>query len=171
MANDSTNILMSTCDVTFGGTDLGHSQGEITVTYSPSYADISVNEFTAPPDKVLTEEVFSATVPMTETQVSNMKYAIPNANMKGSDKRAEIGEETGKKLKSNAMELVLHPIVNSATDLSRDVVLYKAAVTSEVEANYATDEQQIWEVTFTAMADDANRSSGNLLGHFGDSTA
>jgi hypothetical protein len=44
-------------------------------------------------------------------------------------------------------------------------------VTSEVEANFSTEEQTVWEVTFTAMVDDQNKTDGNLLGFFGDSTA
>ena len=170
MSKDSTNILMSSCDVELDGTNIGHTQGEITGTYEPSYSDITVNEFTAAVDKTLSGETLSVTVPVTETQTSNIKNVIAHANMKGSDKRAEVGSQTGKKTKSKAVRLRLHPIGLASSNRDYDIVLHKAVVTSEVEANFSTEEQTVWEVTFTAMVDDQNKTDGNLLGFFGDST-
>jgi len=171
MSKDSTNILMSSCDVELDGVNIGHTEGEITGSYEPSYSNISVNEFTAPVDKTLSGETLSVTLPVTETQTSNIKNVIAHATMQGADERAEVGSQTGKKSKDKAVRVRLHPIGLADTDRRYDVVLHKAIVTSEVEANFSTEEQNIWEVTFTAMVDDQNKTDGNLLGFFGDSTA
>ena len=169
--SDTSNVNIGACSVTFGGTDLGHTKGGVVVTYSPEYADLTVDQYgNTPFDKALVGEVVTVKVPLAETQVSNINKAIPLSTLTGSSNgRATVGKEAGARLGTLASELVLHPISNSVSDLSDDVVFHKAVVQGEVEIGYNNEDERVVEVEFVALVD-TGKSDGNLLGHFGDST-
>jgi len=168
---DSTNIKIGSCSVTFGGTDLGHTKGGVTVNYAPEYADITADQYgNTPIDKALVGEMWTVTVPLAEKTVANINKAIPLSTLAGAgDGRATIGQDAGARLLAQASQLVLHPLTNASGDLSGDIVFHKAVVHSEVEIPHAVDEQSTVEVTFIALID-TSKSEGNYLGHIGDST-
>jgi len=161
------NIKIGACSVTYGGTELGHTKGGVTVSYAPSFADITADEYgETPVDKALTGEEISVAVPLAESTIANLLEAIPASTSANGGGAATMGKTAGHLLSTDAKELVLHPLRNEASDDSEDVVLYKAVATDTVEVNYEVDNEQVVEVTFTGLIDSA-RSDGALIGHFG----
>jgi len=169
--SDATNIKIGACSVVFGTTNLGHTKGGVEVTYSPEYADITADQYgNTPIDKALIGETMTVKVPLTESQVANLAIAMPLGELDGAtDARLTVGKDAGARLAAEAAKLVLHPLVNAANDLSDDIVLHKAAVHGEVVLPFMVDEQRVIEVEFVAFID-TTKSTGNYLGHMGDST-
>jgi len=168
---DATNIKIGACSVTFNAVNLGHTKGGVELSYSPEYTDITADQFgNTPIDKSLTGEIMTVKVPLTESQVANLAVAVPLGTVVGAtDGRLTMGKDAGARLAAVAAQLVLHPLVNGATDYSDDVVLHKVAVHGEVVLPFMVDEQRVIEVEFVAFID-TTKSSGNYLGHMGDST-
>lgn len=165
------NIKIGACKVLFNGVDLGHTKGGVTVNYKPDFSDILADQWgETPVDKALLSEEFTVTVPLTESQISNIKVAIPLGTVGGATNgKMTVGKNAGARLAAVAGQLILHPLANAATDASNDVVLYKAVVADEVEIGYNNEDQRILEVTFFAFVDET-KADGSWLGHMGDST-
>lgn len=168
---NATNIKIGACKMLFGGRDLGHTKGGVTVNYAPEYSDIVADQFgETPVDKALLSEALTVVVPMTESQLANIKVAIPLATEVGAtDGRLTVGKNAGARLSSVAEQLVLHPLANADADATDDLVLYKAVVADEVEIAYNNEDQRVIEVTFMALVD-TTKADGSWLGHIGDST-
>lgn len=170
--SDVANIKIGACKVTFGGVDLGHTKGGVTVNYSPEYADITADQYgNSVIDKALVGEKMTVKVPLAETQVANLANVLPMGSLAGAgNKRLTLGSDAGARLASEAAVLVLHPLVNEASNRDDDVVIYKAVVTGEVELNYSVEDERVVEVEFEALID-TSKSNGSYLGIIGDSAA
>ena len=168
---DTTNVKLGVCSVNFGGTDLGHTKGGVTLAYTPEYVDITVDQYgNSKVDKALVGEDMIVTVPLAESQVANLANAIPMGTLAGAaDGRITIGKDAGDRLLDEAAQLVLHPIYLAAGDLSRDVVIHKAVVHNEISIPFTNEDQTTIEVEFCALVD-TSKTTGNYLGHIGDST-
>ena len=168
MSADITNVKLGVCSVTLAKNDLGHTKGGVVVTYSPDYHDVSVDKYgNTVVEKILIGEKLTAVVPLAESTIANLQVAIPAGGTDAS--KITIGDKAGTAMAALAGLLVLHPIANDAADLSEDVVLYKAVVTSEVALPFTFDGERLTEVTFEALLDEG-RSEGDYLGLIGDST-
>lgn len=166
---DITNVKLGVCNVSFDGVDLGHTKGGVVVTYEAKTHEKTVDLYgESPVDIDVIGESLKAVVPLAELTVANLGVAMPAGTPDTS--KLTLGGEAGKSLGSVAHQLVLHPIANATSDLSGDVILYKAVATGKVELNYKVDEETIIEVEFTALIDET-REDGDQLGMFGDSTA
>lgn len=165
---DSTNVKIGVCSVEFDGVELGHTKGGVTVTYTPDIHDVTVDQYGSTPiEKIMVGQKLTATVPLAEATLQNLSVAIPTAT--ADDDVLTIGGTVGDRLSDVAGVLVLHPVAND-TDLSEDVIFYKAVVTSTVTMPYKIDEERVIEVEFEAMLDES-KSDGNQLGMIGDSTS
>jgi hypothetical protein len=165
---DVTNVKLGVCDVTFNDVALGHTKGGVTVTYEPTYHDVTVDAYgETVVDKRLLGERFYATVPLAEATLANLQVAIPEGTTSGS--KLTIGSSVGDSLLDEAKELVLHPVENASDNLDDDVVMHKAVVSNTIELPYQNDGERIIEVEFTALLDES-KSDGNYLGFLGDST-
>lgn len=171
MAQDTTQITIGTCDVTWGGVDLGHTLGGVTVTYTPEYADITADLYgNTVVDKRLIGETIEISMVLTQWDLDVVQdAAAPMAGTESATKR-QYGSEASGSLLAKAQTLVLHPSRLSGSDRSEDVIVYKAAVASAVTINFENDNQKGTEVTFTGMID-TSKSAGNLLFMIGDSTS
>lgn len=166
---DVTNVQIGVAELTFGGVNLGHTKGGVTVSYEPEYHDLTVDKYgNTVIDKILIGEKLSVTAPLAEYTIDNLAIAIPNSTKAGTDKRVTIGSLCGKKSSEHALELVVHPVNIPGRDY--DVVLYKAVVEESVELPHNFDEEKIMEITFTALIDEG-KADGNYLGLIGDSAA
>lgn len=167
---DITKVKVGVCSVSFNGTDLGHTKGEVEVTYEPTYHEVSVDLYgETPVEKYLMGERFTAKVPLAEFTIANIGIAIPQGVYAGAaNARRTVGAKAGKKATEDAAQLVLHPI-NEGTRVN-DIVMYKAYVDSAVTLVHSNDAEKIIEVTFVALVDET-KSDGNYLGMIGDSTA
>lgn len=166
---DITQVRVGVCSVTFNGVDLGLTKGGVTVSYEPTFHEISVDQYgETVVDAVLTGEKFTAKVPLAESTIANLKVAIPNATFAGAaNKRITIGKTSGTRQSTVAAQLVLHP-QNEGTRVN-DIVLYKAFVNSTVELAHTIDGEKVIECEFMALLD-STKSDGNYLGLIGDST-
>ena len=166
----ATNIKIGTCSITFKGTDLGHTMGGATFSYTPEYADILADQYgNTPLDKALVGEVVTITARLAESTIANFAVAIPAGTVAGATSgRVTLGKDAGYRLSANAGALIVHPLVNASSNKDDDIVLYKAVVHEAVEVNYSNDEETVLEVTFIGLID-TTKSSGSLLGLIGDS--
>jgi hypothetical protein len=167
--SDITNVKLGICSVTFDDTDLGHTKGGVTVTYEPTYHDVTVDAYgETVVDKKLLGERLVARVPLAESTLANLQVAIPEGTTSGS--KLTIGSSVGDALSDEAAELVLHPSANASDNLDDDVVFHTAVVASTIELPYVNDGERIIEVEFVALLDES-KSDGNYLGFIGDSTS
>jgi len=166
---DISNVQLGVCSVTFNSIDLGHTKGGVEVSYEPEYKDVSVDKYgNTVVEKYLIGEKWTAKVPLAEFTLANLKVAIPQGTLTGTDSRLTLGINSGQKSTTDAHELVLHPLAE--TGLDYDMVFHKAIVASTITLNHAVDEEKIVEITFEALLDES-KSDGNYLGFIGDSTA
>lgn len=166
---DITNVKVGACSVNYNGVDVGHTIGGVEAVYTPEYHDIMVDRYgTSIAEKVLVGEQFTAKVVLAESTIANILVAIPN----GTDNTGHMtgGSLIGNLASANAAQLVLHPLENEASDLSLDIVIYKAVSTDAVTFPLKNDGETAFEVTFTALIDES-KSDGNYLFLIGDSTA
>jgi len=169
MTGNIANVKIGVCQVVFNGVDLGHTKDGVSFSYEPDIADVTVDQYgSSPINKVLIGENLQMKLSLAEQTLANMKVALPGASHEtgAEGSRLEIGRNCGYELDNEAHLLRLHPIANEASDLSEDVVIYKAVAVEAVETNYKVDEQRVLEVTFQALIDET-KSEGNRLGHIG----
>jgi len=160
-----TNVKIGACRVSYKGVDLGHTKGGVTVSYEPEYADKSVDRWgNSKVGRALIGEVLTATVPLVELSIANLLRVMP-ATSANAGQAATLGRQA-RDLTGDEGELILHPLRNADNNLSEDIVIYKAVVTSNVELNYEVDNQTVYEVTFEGYVD-TGRTDGAALGHFG----
>jgi len=169
LSKGTTNLAMGRCNITFGGTTIGHTQGGCEVEVVTEAGDMLVDDYgSSPVDKVLTGIIATIKVPLSQNQIEVLDIAYPAGTTTGTTKHT-MGGTVGKLLSTEAAELVLHPAKNGAGDLSQDVVLHSAVVMETAPLPYRTDEQWKAEVTFIGLVDTTN-SDGNMIILFGDST-
>ncbi len=169
------NIQIGRQNITFGGMDLGHTDGGCEFSYEPEYTDILVDAFgKTVADKVLVGEAVKVKIPLAEPTVDKLKTAIPTGTFVDDTtngiKKLTIGSAPGKKLSDYADELILHPANLDTGDKSRDIILHKAVVISEVVLPYKVDEKTVYEVEFLALIDET-KADGNYLATIGDPAA
>lgn len=166
-----TNVRVSAANVSYNGNDLGHIQGGVTITYAPEYHDVQVDKYgNSVAEKVLIGENLTVECNLAESTVTNYLIGIPASTSAGGGDRATIGRQAGRRMSTDAKQLVIHPIENGATDYSDDVVIHKAIASADMESAFEVDGERLIPVTFQAMIDET-KTDGNLLGHIGDSSA
>lgn len=166
---DATKIQLGVCDVTYKGVNLGHTQGGVTVTYSPDFHETSVDAYgSSVVEKFLVGERLKAKVNLAEFTIANLQNAINQGTLQGDD-AVSVGSKAGKRASVNAGLLLLHPLNSPANDTRQyDVSLYKAVVTNELAIEHKNDGEKVLPVEFEGLIDEG-RTDGNLLGFIGDS--
>lgn len=165
MAASIDNVKLGVCEVTFNSVELGHTKGGVTVTYEPSYHDVTVDAYgETVVDKRLLGEKLIAKVPLAEATLANLQVAIPEGTTAGT--KLTIGSSVGDSLEANAAVLTLHPVENGSDNLADDVTFYKAVVSNSIELPYMNDGERIIEVEFTALLDET-KTDGDYLGAIG----
>lgn len=169
MAVTINNVRVGVCDVTFNGVDLGSTKGGVTFSYAPEYHEVNVDQYgNSPAEAYLTGERVTVKVPLAESTIANLKVAMPQGTFGGAgNKRITLGRNSGTKLSDSAALLLLHP-QNEGTRVN-DIVLYKAAVSSQIELAHTIDGEKVIEVEFVALID-STKSNGAYFGLIGDST-
>lgn len=164
---DIKNVQIGVQNLTFGGEDLGHTNGGCEFSYEPEYTDILVDLYgNTVVDKALTGEVVKVTVPLAEVTLDKLKNAIPTGTLvedsASGKSKLNIGSTAGKRLSESAKELLLHPSWLAPTDKSFDIKLHKAVIVSELSLPYRKDEQTVYEVEFLALIDETQEEGGFL---------
>lgn len=157
------------CRITFGGIDLGHTTGGVLLTAERDFEDVTVDRYGSTPiDKVLTGNRAMVNFTLAQPNWRALDTAIPetsSADGAAAD-RIDLGAQAGASLRSEAKQLVIHPLKNADSDTSDDVVLYKAVSAENVELPLRIDEQKVVEITMHALVDESY-GTGRRLGHIG----
>lgn len=165
------NIRIGACKVYYKSVDMGHTKGGVTLTKSPEEVKLTVDQWgETPVDYAVNGEEWTIEARLTEHQLTLLRQLFPTTEEAGAnDGRLTFGRNAGFRLRTQAGQLVLHPLANDPTDASEDVVFYKAVPMGEVEVEYTNEDQRVYTVTFVALVETGN-ADGYWLGHIGDST-
>jgi len=162
MAMQDINVGYAT--VTWGGTSLGETEGEVRLEVITQRVMQSSDTYGAetPFDMIEVGRQLRVTVPMSEYSFSVLQNIIQTADTAGG--KLKIGEVVGASTRALAKKLVIHPIIKGS-DLGSDITLHKAVVSSEtIEVSFSNDRSQI-EVEFMALIDATN--TDGILGYIG----
>lgn len=148
------------CKATFGsgGSEayLGRTQGETTVQYSVDTFGLETEE-DGQVDEVVTNDALTITIPLVYTDKASLANVIPWAKIVtalDSSTKLVIPKTVGKRLSEYADKLVIHPLSQADTDLTKDVTIHKCyPKPGPINFGYARSGQRIANVTFVAMED------------------
>lgn len=161
--------IAGTCQITFGGIDIGHTLDGVEFEAVREFTDVTVDRYgTSPIDKVLTGSQVNIKFKLAQADWRQLDLSMPETSSydgAGSLDRIDLGGDAGYSLRQDAKQLVIHPLKNGASTLD-DIVLYKAVSSDNVVTNYKIDEQQVVEITMSALVDESY-GSGRRLGHIG----
>lgn len=158
-SNDPNNIRLGACSVTWGGVDLGYTQGGVTVTVGSSKHDTKVDqEGDTPIDSYIMSRTVSVKVPMAETTVDKLTTILGTTG--GTNEKGVLSVTTGVgiSMRSGAKPLVLHPTSKASTDKSEDITIPLANTTGDLTFAYEVDKERVFEVTFDAFPDEKTKT-------------
>lgn len=166
-SNDPKNIRLGACSVSWGGVDLGYTQGGVTVTIGSSKHDTKVDqEGDTPVDSFIMSRTISVKVPMAETTVDKLTTILATTGGTNANGTLSVTTGVGISMRDGAKPLVLHPTNRPTTDTSEDFTIPLANTTGDVAFSYEVDRERIFEVTFDAFPDETSK----ILFTFGGST-
>jgi len=162
---DLSKVQAGPVTVSFGGRDVGHTEGGVKLAITPLLREVRADSVgAAVVDQVLMGLHCRVSLRLAEWVLANLKAAIP-AGEDGGDYLG-LGSPAGMRLSAAAAELRLHPAELPAEDESYDVVLWRAAAASEVAVGFSADGDRVFEVTFVALPD-PEEADGEMLGLIG----
>lgn len=167
------NIKAGPASIKFNNVVLGFTQDGAEVQSEPTWADIVVDQFGSNAlDALLEAQEITVTVRLSEFTLSNLQKVLGGAIhvIDGAKEKVTIGRQAGYRARTDAKELVLHPIVNDAADVTEDITIYKAYVNEAVAFAFTHNEVRSYEVVFRALIDE-NKTDGNFLFAIGDTSA
>jgi hypothetical protein len=148
-------IIGTPKSLTFKGQDLGLVLGDVTISYSPEYADIMFEKYgTTVYDKTLLGEALTITVPMAEYTYQQFVTAMPTAT--GTAGEFQLGSLAGKSLRGQAGALALTTIKNKVYTFP------VAVVHGETEITMNASDQTVIEVEFLCLPD-TTENDGSFL--------
>lgn len=157
-ANDPSNIRLGACSVTWGGVDLGYTQGGVVVTVGSSKHDTKVDqEGDTPVDSYIMSRTCSVKVPMVETTVDKLTSILSSTGGTSANGVLSVTTGVGTSLRSGAKALVLHPISRAVTDTSEDFTIPLANTIGDLSFNYEVDRERVFEITFDAFPDETTK--------------
>ena len=164
MTMDLTKIQAGPCQLTWGGTNLGHTQDGVEFNYEPDIRERVVDKYgSSPVELILIGERVTVVARLTQWELAKMKAAIP-AGLQGSDYLG-IGRIAGFHLRrEEAEELVIHPLEQATTQY--DVTLWKTVASAPITIGYTHDGDRVFEVTFFALQDES-KMDGQTIGKIG----
>ena len=147
-------------DVSPQGTDVGCTQGGITVTYTLETSDIFCDQVSAPVDVAITGETATVEFSMLESTAENLKLAL--ADFTSSEDELGVAYWLGvggvNIISFTALEL---EVADNDTGYLTTWTFFKC-VAGGIEANFERENPTAFGVTFTAYAD-TTHSSGKQL--------
>ena len=147
------DVNLGVVDVTFDGTDVGHTSGGVTFSSSDELSEATVDEFGATPIfHVYNGQTTTVTVPLAQYTQEVMAIAYPFGTDNTSPDNHTIGTTSGERSDTLTKELVLTPKATSFSGMT--ITIPRAMVTETSEIGFNTDDQTVVEVTFTAYPDE-----------------
>jgi hypothetical protein len=157
MASDTKNVKLGVCTITYGGVDLGYTQGGVQVSVKTDTHKVNIDQFgkTTVNELIMSRDV-SVKVPLAETTLENLVAIMPGATLvtgAGGEKSVDVDAGIGVDLLSIAKELRLHPVAKPANDYSEDFVIPLAATAGALDFSYDVDKERLYSVDFTGYPD------------------
>jgi len=147
-------------DVSPAGTDVGCTQGGVTVTYSLDTSDIFCDQVTPPVDVAITGETATVEFSMLESTAENMELVL--GDFSSSEDETGVAYWLGvggiNTISYSALEL---EISDNDTGYLTTWTFFKC-VSGGIEANFERENPTAFGVTFSAYAD-TDHSSGKQL--------
>ena len=161
MARDFSKIKQGACAVTFGGTDIGHTQGGCNVSYDEKWRDMFVDEYgEGAVDKVFQGESIEVTMKLTQSQLATIKAIMPLYT----DGTSYLGFGTtlGKKASDYADELILTPFEDG--DATNALTIFKALTVGSPKVwGYTNENDRVYEVTWVGLMYDSGHTGSKLF--------
>jgi len=133
MAKNPANIKIGSAWVSWGGTDLGYTKGNVKLKLKQETHDVTVDQLGKLPIKsFLLNEEASVVVPLVERDVAT--------NLLNG-----FGENIGKDIADNAQQLEITP---QATGDSLSITFYKAYPVIDTEIEFSPDSERVVEIEF-----------------------
>lgn len=146
---------------TTGGTDVGCTDGGVTVQYSFETKDIFCDQVTAPVETAIINETATIKFNMLESDADNLQLAIQQCTYHlDAGTSAKIG--VGGIVTVNFLALMLEIPKNDNTTKKTTWTFFKT-ISGGVETNYERDNPTSIAVTFTAYADTSHASGHQLF--------
>lgn len=140
---------------TSGWTDLGFTNGGVTLNLQKEYTPLEVDQITSTPHSVVTSESYEVTTSLAEGTLENLVLAmndgVIDTSTPGVKKYKPVDSVAGRPTGYKALLLVG---TGTAADLSvgarrRFVLVRKVLSTAGISVAYSKTDQQVFEVTFT----------------------
>lgn len=158
------------CSIKANNVSVGHLLDGIEFSADRKFEKVMVDKYGITPiDFILTGTEATLKFKMAQPDWYQLNLAMPETSSydgSGTNDRTDIGGDPGYSLRADAVTLIVHPLKRVATDYVDDITIYKAVSTEAIELPYKVDEQQVVEVTMTALVDESY-GVGRRLGHVG----
>lgn len=176
-------IQLGACKIWYWDTNgwaaVGATSGGTTLTYSPKFFDLTVDQLgSTVVKKVLQGEEAKLAFGIAERGLSRLKLAIPFGTIygTGSSESFGVGVNAGGDMLDNSVKLRLHPINTRGTNgtddedyIDDDITVWKAGSADAVEFPYSSDQVRVYKVTMTLFPD-FDQSAGRYLFVIGDTS-
>lgn len=158
------------CNIVFNGVNMGHTLDGVDFEADREFTKVMVDKYGSTPiDFVLNGTTATIKFKLAQMNWPQLNMAMPETSSydgSGTNDRVDLGADAGYSLRTDSATLVIHPIKNAATDYTDDITIYKAVSTEPITLPYKVDEQQVVEITMTALVDESY-GTGRRLGHIG----
>lgn len=153
----TSNMELSPMRVTFGGTDLGGTLGNVSVKMQYQKAEIKADQSgETVRDRRVSGFVCQVTTEIAEVQnLDNWKVVFPNMLevSSGGNKGGYFAAAIGDSDLAHAGILLLHPLSKADADLSEDFKFYKACASAESEIIYGPKDQAKLKIVWNILPD------------------
>lgn len=157
---------LSPCQINFKGSDLGRTQGGISLSINQSSVTLHTDQDgEVPVDEYLTGTTVVVTGNLADISLTNIA-AIMNETLveDDGDEKVEINTNVGTSLLDNGGELILKPYVNGSVteDENKWITLHNAGMKATADMAYNMSDQRVISFEANAYAD-----SNGLVATFG----
>lgn len=169
----SDNINVGVADMTFlpDGESvpiyLGLTKGGVTLKYEPKFHTIKADQTGETPlDDVLIGENVSVEYKLLDTSLEKMASIMPTASAEKEGEKVKavtFGRRPGLRLTHCSGKFVIHPISAGAGDFSKDVIIYRAANTANLELAYKLDDEWVIPGKIVGYYDDSKVEGDQLF--------
>jgi hypothetical protein len=181
MASSTKNVKLGACKITYNGVDLGYTKGGVEAEVTTTTKAITVDQLgeTTISEKITKRDI-KVKIPLAETTLENLVAIMPGSTLKNDGGagnarkfRVEVAPGISTNLLEIAQELVLHPVELADSNKTEDLVIFKAATAGGLKFSYQSDNERIFDCSFTGYPVPSEETVGwkrGLLFALGDTS-
>lgn len=161
---DFDNVLGGPGKVQLATTDIGHTQGGITVTITPQNRAVNVDEFGSSACNLRhTGDEVRVTAPFAEwtADVIAEVYDPGSDQLSGGSGTGYMGVGRSGGFIYTAQALDVIPLL--ATEVAKKVSIFRAVAVGELGINFSNDSDRIFSVEFMGLVDES-KTDGEMIG-------